>query len=95
MRNAPEFMAIAVWGLFASVVAVAQGAGPGPRETQTPAISVPAEVPMAERLWTGRSAAVAKPDISPYGALYIDPSLDEGAPVAKAPKPTSGDLTAQ
>jgi hypothetical protein len=94
MRNAPEFVAIAVWGLFASAIAVAQGAGTAPTNSQNQVISTPTEVPAAERLWTGRSAAVTKPN-DPYGDLFIDPSLGQGAPLTRGPKPTSADLTAQ
>ncbi len=100
MKITPEFYAIGVWCLFAAVIAVAQDRAhaPGPVFAQkTIAQNSALPAPMGDMsmgmVVTGRSAA--KESHNPYGDLFIDPSLDNGAPVYTGPKPTSADLTAK
>ncbi len=89
MRNGPEFLAVGVWCLFAAVIAVAHGTGATVAQDKTETV-----VASSDKITTGRSAAVMANN-GPYGALFIDPSLSEGAPVIKGPKPSSADLTAK
>jgi hypothetical protein len=95
MRNGPEFLAIAVWGLFASAIAVAQGAGSfqGSKPAdQAPAVSMSENI-NSDKLITGRSSA--RSATGPYGNLFIDPSLQDERPALQGPKPTSADLVSQ
>jgi hypothetical protein len=43
---------------------------------------------------TGRSAAFAANN-GPYGALFVDPTIQDGIQPVQGPKPTSADLTAK
>ncbi len=104
MKIAPEFFAIGIWCLFVAAIAVGQdrGRSPSPATAQNQvaqtllaqtmdSVAGANDVPR-HGLMTGRSAA--KAGNGPYGNLFIDPSLQDGAPVAAGPKPTSADLTA-
>jgi hypothetical protein len=95
MKNAPEFLAIGVWCLFISALAIAQEKSPAARPAfaQNAASSLGTNPASPGVLTTGRSSAHTAPN--PYGDLFIDPSLGEDAAVYKGPKPTSADLTAK
>jgi hypothetical protein len=86
MRIAPEFIAVAVWSVFVSGVVILDTAetvkGPIGQSNAAQA-----------KLITGRSAAIS-PTAGVYGALFVDPTLQEAPVVYKGPKPTSADLTA-
>jgi hypothetical protein len=105
MKIAPEFFAIGIWCLFVAAITVAgeREHAPNPALAQSKiAQSILAQSmggfaavgnAPGDALVTGRSSA--KENNGPYGNLFIDPSLQDGAPVRTGPKPTSADLTAQ
>jgi len=86
MRIAPEFIAVAVWSIFVTSVIVVD-------TTETTKAPVPQDGFKSASLITGRSAAVAPSNV--YGALFVDPSLQQDPQPYSGRKPTSADLTAQ
>jgi hypothetical protein len=86
MRIAPEFIAVAVWSLFVTSIVVIDTA-------ETPKTTVGQHSFKSAGLITGRSAAVAPSNV--YGALFVDPSLQQDPKPYSGPKPTSADLTAK
>ncbi len=86
MRIAPEFIAVAVWSLFVTSVVVIDTA-------ETTKAPVKLSGFNTGKLVTGRSAAVAPSNV--YGALFVDPSLQQDPKAYSGPKPTSADLTAK
>jgi hypothetical protein len=86
MRIAPEFVAVAVWSIFVTSIVVIDTA-------ETVKAPVGQGGFKTEKLITGRSAAVAPSNV--YGALFVDPSLQQDPQVYSGPRPTSADLTAK
>jgi len=87
MRIAPEVIAVAVWSIFVSAIVIADTA-----ETVKGPMG---QTKVAQaKLLTGRSAAAA-PTVGVYGALFVDPSLQQSPVAYNGPKPTSADLTAK
>jgi hypothetical protein len=91
MERMPVFFAVSAWCLFTAVIATTHFSDDTP--TQSVAFSsrtLDQAVETSGKVMTGRSAARSN---SPYGSLFIDPSL--GAETSSpAAKPTSKDLTA-
>jgi hypothetical protein len=93
MRNGPEFLAVGVWCLFVTVIAVAHGPGTTATSAKPTAVaSVYGDLIPMDKPITGRSAAFAANN-GPYGALFIDPTIQDGIQPVQGPKPTSADLT--
>jgi hypothetical protein len=86
MRIAPEFVAVAVWSIFVTSIVVIDTA-------ETNKVAVRNDGFKTEKLVTGRSAAMAPSNV--YGALFVDPSLQQDPQIYAGPKPTSADLTAK
>lgn len=94
MKHWPEFLAIGIWCLFVTAIAVVDDRthAPGPIVAQNVAALAKMANAASSNLVTGRSSAYMKTSSNPYGELFFDPSFQNEPPVLNGAKPSSADL---
>jgi hypothetical protein len=97
MKHWPEYLAIGIWCLFVTAIAIVDDKThvPGPLVAQNAATLAKVANATSGDLVTGRSSAYTKTSSNPYGELFFDPSFQNEPPALDGPKPTSADLIAK